>query len=415
MKKGFINLILPITLFCFMGSFVKYVSYLTNANMRWLSSSILLIVVVLSKIKFINRFKKPEILIHLILCFWLILGSVWSDYAIITIYKSIAYILVSISIFFASSHWAEKKDLKNKLDFMIICLFLALLACIAGTIDSSISDYLNLSSAFTVYTGIVNNPNALGAMILMVLPYCLWKITISRGIIFKIFWSSCILILTISAFLSYARSSLIGIIFLLFIYLFSRKKSKIIISLITSLSILSIVFFNFQAVDDLIIDRYIYKSFDRDGSIIFSREENWKESFEAAKQGGLFGAGFGVAIGSEKVSIKGFSASASGYGREKGNGILAIVEESGLIGLGIATFFNCYLLLTARRAYIITKNIQERTLLIILFGAFFSISLFGLGEAYIVAPGTFEFAIYFAYLGALSGYSRNLIFRYLSK
>ena len=113
MKKGFINLILPITLFCFMGSFVKYISFFTNSNMRWLSSSILLIVVVLSKVKFINKFKKPEILIHLTLCFWLILGSVWSDYAIITIYKSIAYILVSISIFFASSHWAEKKDLKN--------------------------------------------------------------------------------------------------------------------------------------------------------------------------------------------------------------------------------------------------------------------------------------------------------------
>ena len=131
-----------------MGSFVKYVSYFSNANIRWLSSFVLLIAV-LSKTTFINKFKKPEILLHLTTCFWLILSSFWSDYATITIYKSIAYCLVSISIFFAASHWAENKDLKNKLDFMIICLFLALLACIAGTIDSSINDYLNLSSAFT--------------------------------------------------------------------------------------------------------------------------------------------------------------------------------------------------------------------------------------------------------------------------
>ena len=414
MKKGFINLILPFTLFSFMGSFVKYINVFANANLRWISSFILLIAV-LSNTKFINKFKKPEIFLHLILCFWFILSSFWSDYAIITIYKSIAYSLVSISIFFATSHWAEKKDLKNKLDFMIICLFLALIACMAGTIDSSISNYINLSTAFTVYSGIVNNPNALGAMILMVLPFCLWKITISRGIIFKIVWSFFIIVLTLTAFLSYARSSLIGIVLLLLIYLFSRKKSKIIISLITSLSIVSIIFLTFQTADDLIIDRYIYKSFDRGGTILFSREENWRDSFEAAKEGGLFGAGFGVAIGSENVSIKGFSASASGYGREKGNGILAIIEESGLIGLGLATWFNFYVLLTARRAYIITKNFQERTLLTILCGALFSISIFGFGEAYIVAPGTFEFAIYFAYLGALSGYSRNLIFRNLSK
>jgi len=414
MKKGFINFILPFTLFSFMGAFIKYINYFANINLRWISSFFLLLAVIY-EVKIINKFKKPEIFIHLILCIWLFLTTLWSSYTTITFYKSIAFTLVSLPIFLSASHWAERKDLKYKLNFMMPCLLLSLVASIAGTIDTSISDFINLGSAFKVYSGIVGNPNALGAIMLMTLPFCLWKLTISKKNIFKLFWITCTFITIITPFLAYSRSSIFGVIFLLIVYLLSRKKSKTIITLLALLSIFSIVFITFPSLDDFIINRYVYKSYDRDKSIIFSRAENWQASFEAAKQGGLLGSGFGVSIGSENVTLNSLSASASGYGREKGNGVLAIIEESGLVGLTLATSFNFYLLLTVKRAYFITKNFLERTLLIILSGSFFAFSFLGVGEAYIVSPGTVEFAIYFAYLGAMSGFSRNLILKNRNK
>ena len=67
-------------------------------------------------------------------------------------------------------------------------------------------------------------------------------------------------------------------------------------------------------------------------SIIYSRQSAWDVSWNMAKQGGWFGAGYGVSV--DRGSFRG-GLTAVGYGREKGNTQLAIMEETGIVGLAI--------------------------------------------------------------------------------
>jgi hypothetical protein len=62
---------------------------------------------------------------------------------------------------------------------------------------------------------------------------------------------------------------------------------------------------------------------------LHSREDVWRLSFDNAIKGGVFGAGFAVTIGDTDFKL----ASQKRYGREKGNSQLAILEETGAIGL----------------------------------------------------------------------------------
>ena len=81
-------------------------------------------------------------------------------------------------------------------------------------------------------------------------------------------------------------------------------------------------------VFDRFYDNFVQK---RSTEITSSREEQMLDSWEAAKQGGVFGAGFGVSIGVSRYWDEGSSFSSAS--REKGNSLFAIVEETGVIGL----------------------------------------------------------------------------------
>lgn len=74
----------------------------------------------------------------------------------------------------------------------------------------------------------------------------------------------------------------------------------------------------------------------RSETVLSSRSEQLEDSWEAAKKGGTFGAGFGVSVGSSQYwDMQSFSS----FAREKGNSMLAVVEELGIAG------FVLYLLL----------------------------------------------------------------------
>ena len=60
----------------------------------------------------------------------------------------------------------------------------------------------------------------------------------------------------------------------------------------------------------------------------------WEPSLEAAKLGSIFGLGYGVSAPDIKTPITTGSHYEDGrYIREKGNSVLAMIEETGLIGL----------------------------------------------------------------------------------
>src|SRR5208283_3167499 len=90
-------------------------------------------------------------------------------------------------------------------------------------------------------------------------------------------------------------------------------------------------------VNETLEQRYIRKApAGSEAAIFSSRQELWEESYEQAVKGGFVGGGYGVTIGDTDFAG---GLTAVGYGREKGNSQLAIMEETGMVGLGLYVIF----------------------------------------------------------------------------
>src|SRR5262249_40536412 len=74
----------------------------------------------------------------------------------------------------------------------------------------------------------------------------------------------------------------------------------------------------------------------RGDDAFFSRRATWEKTYDAAKEGGVLGVGYGVSAGFSDYS---FGLTSNTYGREKGNAQLAIWEETGLVGLALYAIF----------------------------------------------------------------------------
>jgi hypothetical protein len=121
--------------------------------------------------------------------------------------------------------------------------------------------------------------------------------------------------------------------------------------------------------------------------VLYTRREVWQISYDQAKKGGWLGGGYGVTIGDTEFE-GGFTA--VGYGREKGNSQLAIIEETGLIGF--ALYLNSLLplfssLLKSQKRW---RRRPEKVLRGIVTGTLFGMLISSVFEAWWVAPSSPE-------------------------
>src|SRR5262249_50711354 len=136
------------------------------------------------------------------------------------------------------------------------------------------------------------------------------------------------------------------------------------------------------AIVNIAYQDYILKGSDEASGILFSRQGVWQKSYENAEEGGWFGIGYGVTVGD--TAFKG-DLTAVGYGREKGNAQLAIVEETGVVGLAfylilLLTLFTCLI-----SAHIHEKNSDIKVSLGIVTGALAGLTAMSVFEAWWVA------------------------------
>jgi O-antigen ligase len=149
--------------------------------------------------------------------------------------------------------------------------------------------------------------------------------------------------------------------------------------------------------------QYIYKLGTKEQGVLYTREEVWQVSYDQAKKGGWLGGGYGVTIG-ETVNANfqgGFTS--VGYGREKGNSQLAIVEETGLVGLGI--YLASLYLLFARLSKSVLRwpRSPEKMLLSIVVGTLFGMLVGSVFEAWWVAPSSPESVYFWTLAGVALG------------
>jgi len=189
-------------------------------------------------------------------------------------------------------------------------------------------------------------------------------------------------------FLTYSRASLLALGLGIVLLLILIKKYKLLLILI--LVATSIISVTLMTPLNTKLKELAFKT---SNNLFDRRTILWEPSIEAAKRSVLFGIGYGVS----DPKIKTVDGTASYYNngiyiREKGNGYLAIIEETGLAGL-ILFFIPIIILL--KKMIIKLREKTDHILLFFLAVAF----AYAFFESWLVYYGTAMYDIFYLMLG----------------
>ena len=389
------------------------------------------ILLALTSIKRINiNFKLLPVLF--LFPFYSLLTSLWSVYPLITLQRSLYLILLYAGIL--SAVYLYKKYLPEKgIEFLIpanfLILVMSLISLVLAIPENSWTGGNGLG-----FMGFAGHQNTLAGAVMFTLPgiLMLWRRNrkLKNGIngknknnchswslsqllpnkknyifIFLLIAANIILIV-----LTYSRAVMLAVGIGLLLYLILTKSYKTF--LFGFLLVLSIVimFFNIQSVNQSISQILSKHGWD----ILAARTVLWQPSFEAAKLGGVNGLGYGVS--SPDIILPEGTGSYykdNIYIREKGNSTLALIEETGVIGLILFIMPLVFVFIRrndTRNQIPDDKNLfgikhPESSILIASSAAFILHAQF---EAWWVGPGSIQFPMFLIYIGLFYSTSINL-------
>ena len=341
---------LPLIVLSFVGVAVTFLSPIFTTTTRWL-----VLTTVMAYVIGTGRMWKPLrtrfAIVTLVYGVWGAATVIWSESPLLSTLKSIAFLMVAPTCLIAGYNWSLRTPTENTLDFLMPLTVSALLAGILGRFSAHAYDYEGASS---LYQGLVSGPNMFGSMLSMCSPYLLWKLFYKwENMRLRAFW----LLLTLIGLYYLLAASSRGAMMIVIITVIGmclslglrRRVQLIILSIAAAILLVLILPNQLEALQQ----KWIYKNSSHSQGIFYTRLDPWRVSWEKAQQGGWFGGGYGVSIGDKTGEFK-FSLSAEKYGREKGNTQLAIIEETGVIGLVlylVSLFFLFLRLVNAARRW----------------------------------------------------------------
>ncbi len=325
-------------------------------------------------------------------CAWCLTTYYWSEVPYLSIAKATAFSLVAMAFVSAGYWWVAERGSQSALSYFAPVTVLAIFAGSMGTTAIG-----GTAMKLNIYEGLTYNPNMLGSLLTMSLPFLLWNAYRYRAAPqLKWAWYALLAVVIVMLVRSYSRSSMMAAGILVCGFCFSFKLSRTaFISMLIAIS-LSVAAILGTAILNTTYQSYILKGAGSKNGILFSREEVWQESYDAAVLGGRYGLGYGVSAGD--FSFHG-GLTTVGYGREKGNTELAIIEETGLVGLG---FYFCILLtlfvplILAHRREKFGDNKVALGIVLGALGGFTTMSIF---EAWWVSPGSPESVFFWSMAG----------------
>ena len=385
------NLWFPLATFAFVGLQVKYVRLVFTPTTRWIFLLLLLGHLVIRR-RFLMGLNSAFGVSLLAYCIWCMLTSIWSEVPELSLAKSTAFVLVSLTFVSAGYFWVEKRSNANAIGYLIP---IAILTLCAGLMTRAHSE-ATVGGTLKIYGGLTH-PNALGAMIVMSLPVLLWiaykerKKPLARWI-----WIALVAVALAELMRTVSRASILGAAMVLILFLMSLKiRVTVFYSLLIMGALLIAASVDAELIHATYHD-YLLKGQTEKKGILFSRERVWDKSYENAIAGGWFGAGYGVTIG-HTVFEGGLTAET--YGREKGSTELAIVEETGMVGLMLYVILLLTLFTPLISAYIGEKDRDAKVVLGLITGGLCGITVTSLFEAWWVAPGSPESVFFWGLAG----------------
>ncbi len=387
------DFLFPLAIFAFIGLTVRYVDIVFTPSTRWIFLA-LLILSLLIKNRLLFGLRSPFGVAVFVYCAWCILTSMWSEVPALSIAKSIAFALVALSFVSAGHCWVRERGSLNALNYLAPVTAVALFAALAGGVSvAGGGGAQNLE----FYEGLTGNSNMLGSLICMALPLLLWNAYTHRTNP-KAKWIWIALLAVAAAFLlrSYSRSSILatGMIGIGFFLSLKTRTTTFLLLLVAGALLIA------AAIGTVFLDttyhEYVLKGGSEAEGITSSRRDVWQKSYENAVEGGWFGAGYGVTVGD--TSFQG-GLTAVGYGREKGNAQLAIVEETGVVGLGLYLILLLTLFRRLVSVFIREKTDDIKVAMGIVIGGLAGFTLMAAFEAWWVAPGSPESAFFWSLAG----------------
>jgi O-antigen ligase len=382
------------------GLVITFLSPIFTTNVRWaLIFAVLLFT--LRRPRALGWLRSPSGALLVISMLWGLLTSFWSLQPLLTVMKASAFVLVVVALVSAGYRWIQFNGMRPALSFLIPLTLAALMAGVLGRTDEST---LNASRGLDLYRGLTSNSNMFGSLMFMVSPLLLWQFHLSRGRArARMLWGSMLALVFSMLLLSVSRSNILAAMLLVTVYVLALPVTRRTSVLLFGGLAISTAFLMWPGTLDHLESRYVRKNLQvQKASVLNSRQGPWEISMKMAKQGGWFGAGYGVSI--DGGSFRG-GLTAVGYGREKGNTQLAIMEETGIVGLALHALIVLTLFGRMWRAFRESANLDARVLMGIVIGAIFGKLLSGVFEAWWVAPGAPESIWFWTMVGVALGVS----------
>lgn len=270
-----------------------------------------------------------------------LLTSLWSHYPIVSMQRSLYLMLLYAGIFAGVFLFLQtsKESLLNSLVLIflpanILVVLLSLFSLIFNIPDNSWIGGHGLG-----FMGFAGHQNTLASALLFTLPG-VFALGIEQSTRRKenskkyyLVFASIFLLLTFNFSLlviTYSRATILSLLVGLTIFLLLMKSYKFLILFSAFTILILTAFFTIQPVN-----QSLYKLISKDGGDVLGRRMIlWEPSFEAAKIGGIFGLGYGISASDIKTpELTGSHFEEGRYIREKGNSVLAMIEETGFVGL----------------------------------------------------------------------------------
>ena len=371
-----------------------------------------------------NKHLKTLLLLIALFGMWASITAFWSPFPKVSLSRAAYFFLITIPPVLLGYLWSKNE--RNELfAFLLPANFIIVMVSLYSLITSAPANAWTGGHGLG-FMGYAGHQNTLAAAIVFTVPSVLFpllkeiterlknkdksiiiktRLTFSIFLIPPVLWlrrAGFILIFILNLYLlilSVSRAGVITLIIMLLVFIllsFNKKTTLLLIFLI--ISAFAISFVSSQTVRE-----FVFKTEETIGD---RRIVNIRETIEAAKNGGFFGLGYGISQPPSNDRVIGhYENNGKLFVREKMIGMLALVEEVGVIGLAFFLAVIGYVFLLLLKTFktvtlSLSKGIQSfnhaHKLLLSVIVAFCSHAQF---EAWWVGVGSVQLPLFFMVIG----------------
>ena len=316
----------PLALLAFVGIGTPYLYVIFTPTTRWFYLPILGLMFVKSRQAWgvLGRTSGLAVLAYMA---WCLLTTAWSIVPSLSLLKSAAQVPAVLIFLMGGYLWSTRTKRVPTLFYLAPVAAISLASVVTGR--GADTDNIEL------YYGLTGNPNFLGIITASSAPLILFLLHRSFYKSSSLAWRGLTLGATvlIGVLLWWAgsRGGVLCAVVVVVLGLMGLQASKLVTLAVLAIGVAASVGAAAPEVQGMVYERLILK-YSPDGDVFYTRRDAWQDSEEGARQGGVIGLGYGASYGDTTFDA---DFSSVGYGREKGNSQLAIVEETGLVGLAL--------------------------------------------------------------------------------